>query len=244
VGKLPSFQFYPGDWLRDSVSGCSLAAQGLWLRMMIIMHDSPEYGYLSDNGEPMKPEVVARRCGCNPEEYEKLLGELLLVNVPRMSKMHIIYSKRMVEDEIRRKNTARRVRKNRELAICNAPVTAMKHRSSSSSSSSKREKKDIGHLDVLDDRFSSFWKAYPRKVAKTIAQKKWIFLKPTQELTQTILADIQRRLDSDEWDITRKEYIPHPATYLSQRRWEDETRTKHDPYSFFNDMTEEEKKGG
>jgi hypothetical protein len=40
MSKRPSFQFYPGDWLRDSVAGCSLAAQGLWLRVMILAHDT------------------------------------------------------------------------------------------------------------------------------------------------------------------------------------------------------------
>ena len=40
MAKLPYIQLYPGDWLRDSVAGCSLAAQGLWLRMMFVMHDS------------------------------------------------------------------------------------------------------------------------------------------------------------------------------------------------------------
>ena len=48
VSKMPAIQLYTGDWLKDPVAGCSLAAQGLWLRMMFIAHDSRRYGYLAN----------------------------------------------------------------------------------------------------------------------------------------------------------------------------------------------------
>lgn len=137
MGKRPSFQFYPGDWIRDGVSGCSLAAQGLWLRMMIVMHDSERYGYLSTNGSPMPPAAIAQRCGCTVEEYKILLAELISAGVPRRNRVEIIFSKRMAEDEKRRKNARLRQRKQRENAKCHAPVTSMSLPSSSSSSSSK-----------------------------------------------------------------------------------------------------------
>ena len=44
--KLPHIQLYPGDWLKDQVAGCSLGAQGLWLRLIFIMHDSEPRGFL------------------------------------------------------------------------------------------------------------------------------------------------------------------------------------------------------
>lgn len=52
---------------------------------------------------------------------------------------------------------------------------------------------------------------------------------------QAILSDISRRVASGEWDKARMEYIPHPATYLNQRRWEDETKGSHDPYAFLRE---------
>lgn len=100
--KLPSFQFYPADWLADSISGCSLAAQGLWLRMMILMHFSERYGYLCLNGVLVPPESIARRCGCNLEQYTTLLTELEQACVPRKTSDGIIYCKRMVEDANKR----------------------------------------------------------------------------------------------------------------------------------------------
>jgi hypothetical protein len=97
--KRPSFQFYPGDWVRDSVAGCSLAAQGLWLRIMNVAHDSERYGYLVQNGVAMPPEAIARRCGCSVEQFEELLQELNRAGVPSRTADGIIYSRRMVRDE-------------------------------------------------------------------------------------------------------------------------------------------------
>lgn len=99
MAKLPSITFYPGDWLRDNVSGCSLAAQGLWLRMMMVMHDSAPYGYLAVNGSPIPSALVAAKTGCQSlGQYETLLAELDCAGVPSRTPKGIIYSRRMVRD--------------------------------------------------------------------------------------------------------------------------------------------------
>lgn len=98
MGKLPAFQFYPGDWLQDPISGCSLAAQGLWLRMMFIAHNSDRYGYLALDGKPLSPEAIARRCGCSLEQYLPLLDELDGASIPSRTKAGVIFSRRMVRD--------------------------------------------------------------------------------------------------------------------------------------------------
>lgn len=73
--------------------------------------------------------------------------------------------------------------------------------------------------------FDDFWKVYPRHVAKQNAQRSWKSLKPNDELVKRIVADVNRRLES-EWRGKDMQYIPHPSTYLNQRRWEDETEVK------------------
>jgi len=75
-----------------------------------------------------------------------------------------------------------------------------------------------------ESRFPDFWQAYPRKIAKTVAQRAWTKAK-LDSLAEFILADItRRRLDDPSW--SEIQYIPHPATYLNQRRWEDEIDTR------------------
>lgn len=105
--RRPSFQFYPGDWLRDSVAGCSLAAQGLWLRLMMIMHDSTPYGMLATtvNGtlNPTDKATLIRRVGASSaEEYDRLLAELVSAGVPAIDDRGVMHSRRMVRDERKR----------------------------------------------------------------------------------------------------------------------------------------------
>lgn len=114
MGKLPYFPFYPGDWLRDQIAGCTLGAQGLWLRMMILMHDSARYGYLNQNGGPIPQESIARRCGCTLEQYQTLLNELDEAGVVSRTEEGIIYSRRMVRDASERAKEAERKRKQRD----------------------------------------------------------------------------------------------------------------------------------
>lgn len=104
--KLPYIALYPGDWLKDSISGCSLAAQGLWLRLMFIMQESPLRGHLckpEDFASPLLDVCLARRCGCTIEEYQSLKSELVEAGVPSKTESRVIYSRRMVRDEELRK---------------------------------------------------------------------------------------------------------------------------------------------
>jgi len=113
MAKRPSFQFYPGDWLRDRVAYCSIAAQGLWLRMMIIMHDNDPYGYLTFGSDPMPEKAIAQACGVGMSEYRNLLQELDAAGVPSRRSDGALFSRRMVKDEEERQSSAERMRKSR-----------------------------------------------------------------------------------------------------------------------------------
>ena len=70
--------------------------------------------------------------------------------------------------------------------------------------------------------FSEFWRIYPRKVGKQAALKAWSKLKPSAELTQAILQAVEYQRTSPQWTKDGGQYIPNPATWLNQGRWEDE----------------------
>jgi hypothetical protein len=72
------------------------------------------------------------------------------------------------------------------------------------------------------DLFDDFWKLYPRKVSKPSARTAWKGGK-CDKVFDAIMADVQRRIDT-EWKGQDIHYIPHPTTYIHQRRWEDETQ--------------------
>ena len=76
--------------------------------------------------------------------------------------------------------------------------------------------------DAVSERFTLFWKAYPKKVGKGAAEKTWKKIKPTAELFNTIMAAIDAAKASEQWQRENGRYIPNPTTWLNQRRWEDE----------------------
>lgn len=76
--------------------------------------------------------------------------------------------------------------------------------------------------DPLEERFARFWAAYPNKTGKEAARKVWRRLKPSQALTGVMLLAIERQRISDAWARENGRFIPHPATWLNQGRWDDE----------------------
>lgn len=75
----------------------------------------------------------------------------------------------------------------------------------------------------LPPGFDEFWQNYPTKVAKPAALKAWKRLKPSQTLQDTISRDLAIRMVNDRRWI--EGFIPNPATYLNQARWEDEIQS-------------------
>ncbi len=102
--KLPAFQFYPGDWMKDpALRRVSVAARGLWIDMLCLMHENDRRGYLQlPTGKPVSAEQLARSTGCSTDEASQLLRELEDSGVYSCTEHGVIYNRRMVADERRR----------------------------------------------------------------------------------------------------------------------------------------------
>lgn len=70
------------------------------------------------------------------------------------------------------------------------------------------------------DGFSAFWQAYPRKTGKGAAEKAWA--KVPRSAHRAIMDAIEKQKGGPDWMKDGGQFIPHPATWLNQRRWEDE----------------------
>lgn len=74
--------------------------------------------------------------------------------------------------------------------------------------------------------FVQFWAAYPKRIGKGAAEK--AFTKAvgpsgaSQELLDKILAAVEAQKRSQQWLKDGGQFIPHPSTWLNQKRWEDE----------------------
>lgn len=72
-----------------------------------------------------------------------------------------------------------------------------------------------------DQALDLLWPDFPRKVGKPAALRAWRGIRPqTQEQFDAIDAGLARWCDY--WRTKDREKICHPATWLNQRRWEDE----------------------
>jgi len=70
------------------------------------------------------------------------------------------------------------------------------------------------------DGFHRFWEAYPLKKSKFEAQKAWKNMKINEETCEEIIKKVNLFKNRDKKWLGG--YIPHPATFLRGRRWEDE----------------------
>lgn len=92
-GRRPWFKFWPSDWMGDpKLSRCSLAAQGLWLRLLCVAHESEPYGQVQGDLEELAL-VVGRPI----DEVGLLLDELTRRGVCTRTDDAVI-SRRMVRD--------------------------------------------------------------------------------------------------------------------------------------------------
>ena len=70
--------------------------------------------------------------------------------------------------------------------------------------------------------FEQFWTAWPksqRKGGKATCQAKWVKLKLDLQADQ-IIKHVEWMKTTDQWRKDGGAYIPSPAVYLNQRRWD------------------------
>lgn len=70
--------------------------------------------------------------------------------------------------------------------------------------------------------FDVFWKAYPSKVGKDAARKAFAKRKFDEKTFAQVLQALELHKVSERWTKDNGQYIPNPATWLNQGRWEDE----------------------
>lgn len=95
----PWIKFYPADWRADqALRFVSLAARGLWIEMLCLMHEASPYGHLLIGDQPIGRDDLARLVGASPLEVQALLVELQSARVLKQTRVGVIYSKRMTDD--------------------------------------------------------------------------------------------------------------------------------------------------
>lgn len=74
--------------------------------------------------------------------------------------------------------------------------------------------------DNAREAFETFWKAYPRKAGNK--SKAFDAFRKADVSLDTMLSAIERQKRSAQWSKDGGAFIPHPATWLNGKRWNDE----------------------
>lgn len=100
----PWLQFYPADWRSDPrLRLCSRAARGLWIDMLSIMHEATPYGELRVGEVVLDATSLARVLGEPVDDVSADLVELERAGVFSRRRNGVIFSRRMVRDEEKRR---------------------------------------------------------------------------------------------------------------------------------------------
>lgn len=92
----PWLKFYPADWRNDpALKMCSMAARGLWIELICLMHQATPYGHLLVNGKTPTDAQVAVLVGAPPDQIATLLGELESAGIFSRTRNGTIYSRKL-----------------------------------------------------------------------------------------------------------------------------------------------------
>lgn len=222
MSHAPSFQFYPKQWLGDDkVLLMDWAARAMHLHLMCIAWQQDPPCTLPDDEEQWR-----RWCG-NPHHETWSRAR------PQIQFAWRLCNGRWIQDGLRRewekqrqysesRRHAAEARWGKKDAYALRTQSVWNALQSSSSLKNKNKKNNAACSSDSQTAFERFWAAYPKKKSKGQAEKAWAKLKPDDLLLHTMLSKVEQAKHTPEWKKERGQFIPHPATWLNARGWEDE----------------------
>ncbi len=139
------------------------------------------------------------------------------------------YRRKMSEDERREKNAIyQKNHRERKKSVSTqsdiSAKSAQTEEETDADAEPKTKKKPPNPLKGECDGFDLFWSEYPNKQAKLVAKRAWLKIKPDERAD--VMSGIARWKRSESWLKDDGQFIPHPATFLNQRRFEDSPKPK------------------
>lgn len=202
---------------------CSLAARGLWISAYAMGGEFPldQLGEMIGCGqkqaEKLVAELVLRRCAENAENGVRMLGAL-------PDQRDVAAADEHRRELLRERQQRWRDRNAGVTQVVTRKVTEYVTPERNADSNERRVSLHPSQENTLTtppEGFVEFWENYPRKTAKTLAVKAFAKLNPSPELLEKILAALAIHRETEQWR-GGQQYIPHAATWLNQRRFDDE----------------------
>lgn len=234
--SLPYMKFYPRDWRGDqALRSVSVAARGLWMECLCIMHEAKPYGHLLLNGDPVGDDTLARMAGVPVDEVARLMAELRKAGVLSVTRNGVVFSRRMTKDHARAQKGKAAVEKRWNAGVDDMPQASEAERKSDAPNRSpnrapitqkpearSQKERDANASSSLRD-FDRFWEAFPKKVEKKAAKAKFAAAVKGGADPDRIIAAAQAYARSE---TVVRGFIKHPTTWLNAGCWDDETSQK------------------
>lgn len=230
----PWMKFYPRDWRGDqALRAVSVAARGLWIECLCIMHEAKPYGHLLLNGEPLGDGALARMTGIPVDEVQTLMSELRQAGVLGLTRAGVVFSRRMTKDHAAAQKGRKAVEKRwsqaadkkEETAEPNSPPTSNPF---TQKPEAREEKEDIEAKasrtksakgrSSYSPEFETFWGLYPTDslMSKKAAYEQWARLHPDD---RAVAASSLPAFNS--YCRAHPDYRPiHAERYLKHRRFD------------------------
>jgi len=227
MSSLPYLKFYAADWLADpKVRTLTLEERGFYLDLLLIMWvQKPGYKTARNLS------VFARNFGISRAKVERILskiqaklGQSLLVSEDWIESPRLRKEAGRAQDISEKRSEAGkqggRPKKANAFEGEKPNIVIVEAEAKVDTKEEPPIAPQGGNLQ--DERFDQFWSAYPKKTGKGAAKKAWAKINPSAALLQKILTALEWQTKSEQWTKDRGQFIPNPATYLNQERWEDE----------------------
>lgn len=224
----PYLPLYIQDFLTDEkLIECSAEATGVYIRLMCILHKSDEYGKLllkqkdKQDAKHLKNFALKllKQMPYQLDIIEKSLEELINEKVIYIEGDYL-FQKRMVKDNdisLKRSESGKKGGKKTQFASQFA-----KAKTQANTESESEYENDIDNDLKNVNPFDQFWKVYPKKKSRGQAEKAFSKINPDEQLLASMIAKIEQAKKSEDWIKEKGRFIPHPATWLNAKGWEDE----------------------
>lgn len=221
------YERHIGDYLKNTAH-LSLLEHGIYTRLLDVY-------YTREDGIPI--DQVERLIGVRSKEERKALGDVLdeffTVEDGVLRQARCDKEIERFQDKQRKAKASAQARWSHAERNANAPPNAMRTHTEGNA----LQTPDTRHQTntpkppaATPDGFAEFWERYPKKVGKPAAVKAFRSARINGHLPE-VLADVEAKAGSEAWTKAGGQFVPNPATYLNQRRWEDEgsRSAAHDP---------------
>ncbi len=222
----PCSKWFWNDWDNDvALHLCSLAAQGLWMRMLSIAARATPIGYVMVNGRSVDATDLAHVTGASEAEIRCLIDELEDRRVFSRDRHHRIYNRRMVRDARSHNSSVQNGKKGGNPLLLQAAENKRKNTEGLTDNIrppfdpltlSPSLPLEIPKGISCRSAFDSWWEGYPDKVGKGKAR-----LAFAKALTKTSID--QLILGVERYKATKPiaRSWCNPATWLNEERWTD-----------------------